>query len=121
MQHLSRLKIVHRDIKMLSILSIRQAAANLELLSMKGETNEADSLKVYLRPERHYSLEVLKNQEFKFAFACDVYLLAIFCYEVIEGRVALFAGGRNTAVMKKFMIAGGCPQWTATAAQQELV
>jgi hypothetical protein len=77
---------------------------------MKGETNEADSLKVYLRPERHYSPEVLKNQEFKFAFASDIYLFAIFCHEVIEDHLALFVGGRNTAAMKKFMIAGGCPQ-----------
>jgi hypothetical protein len=70
---------------------------------------------VHLRPERHYSQEVLKNQKFKFAFASDVYLFAIVCYEVIEGRLALFAGSRNTAAMKKFMIAGGCSQWTATA------
>jgi serine/threonine protein kinase len=87
----------------------------------KGKTDDADSPTVYLRPECYYSPEVLKNQEFKFVFASDVYLFAIFCYEVIEGRLALFARGQNTAAMKKLMIAGDRLQWTAAAAQQQLV
>jgi serine/threonine protein kinase len=110
MQYLHSLKIVHRDLKMVSILVDSDNYPHIgNFWHAKGDHYRGMLMSDYPHPQIHHSPEVMRNEPF--TFESDVYSFAILVYEVIEGRAAMFAGLPTAVKQKNFVINGGRPPW----------
>jgi serine/threonine protein kinase len=118
MQHLHSLKIVHRDLKMVSIFVTADKYPHIgNFWYAKGDHYRGMLLSDYPRVQVHHAPEVINNQPF--TFESDVYSFAILAYEVMEGRAALIDTSPRAARRRGSVMAGQRPAFRLTSTDPE--